>query len=233
MKLKIGPPIDLRQRALTRAGLAMGVALALLLAALWVETGGGPVQPPAEIATKSSAAGNDADYPVFALDAASHETVMHVDDLVTEAVENATVAEIMPAPPEAGLEETTLVPESRPATKMEVPKPAPVDEPHEKPVAKAPPRPLPDGYFVQLGVFDSMDNAKSLSDNVRAIGLSAHIQGRIVVGPFHDKREAEAAKRRLKGIAEGIVLPPRNTGRKKVKLSATKAVSKQSRQSAR
>jgi cell division septation protein DedD len=82
-------------------------------------------------------------------------------------------------------------------------------------VVSAPAKPvsLPDGYFVQLGVFDDTDNAGRVFDNAVALGLPAYVQSRVMVGPFRNKREAEAARDRLKNIAEGVVLPPQNTAK--------------------
>jgi DedD protein len=72
---------------------------------------------------------------------------------------------------------------------------------------------LANGYLVQLGVFGSMDNADGLRADVAARGLPAHVEGRVVVGPFPDKAAAEAARARLKreGLAAGIVVPPRKS----------------------
>ncbi|MDR0634086.1 MAG: SPOR domain-containing protein [Azoarcus sp.] len=221
MSRKIAPPTDPRRSALTRAGLAVSAAVGLLLTALWIEvdSGGGGAPPPAADAVPEAppAAEQSGDYPMFALDAASSENVMSVDTLVSEAVENAVVPEVMPTPPEAG-------PETDPGAGADVPtasQSAP-SQPASSPLAavpvgetpaKTPAPPLPDGYFVQLGVFDSMDNAKSLFDNALASGLPMHIQARVVAGPFRGRGEAEAAKRRLKGIAGGIVLPPRKSAK--------------------
>jgi hypothetical protein len=52
-----------------------------------------------------------------------------------------------------------------------------------------------------------------LFENAGAIGLPVHIQSRVVAGPFHNKREAEAARDRLKNVAEGVVLPPQKTAK--------------------
>jgi DedD protein len=65
-----------------------------------------------------------------------------------------------------------------------------------------------DGYWLQLGVFDGMDNAERLLDNATELGLPAQLQARVMVGPFRSKGEADAAMKRLKGVSKGIVLPP-------------------------
>jgi DedD protein len=93
------------------------------------------------------------------------------------------------------------------------PAPQPASETTLPPVAKPTAIPLANGYLVQLGVFGSMDNADGLRADVAARGLPAHVEGRVVVGPFPDKAAAEAARARLKreGLAAGIVVPPRKS----------------------
>jgi cell division protein FtsN len=76
---------------------------------------------------------------------------------------------------------------------------------------------LPDGYFVQLGVFDDTENLGRVFNNVTELGLPAHIQSQVMVGPFRNKREAEAARSRLKEFAEGTVVPPKASASEKPK----------------
>jgi cell division septation protein DedD len=75
------------------------------------------------------------------------------------------------------------------------------------------PAPLTNGYYVQLGVFDATDNTNRLLENASALGLPAHVQSRVLVGPFRNKREAEAARSRLKELAKGIVVRPQKTAK--------------------
>jgi DedD protein len=121
---------------------------------------------------------------------------------------------------EAPAPDTTRAPESRRIVPTAAEKPAPaLDLPPTRsgtrqPVAgagsakhrKEPP--LKDGYWLQLGVFDAMDNAERLLDNAAELGLPAHLQARVMVGPFRSKGEADAAMKRFKGKSKGVVLPP-------------------------
>lgn len=183
----VAPAADPRREAMTRAGIAVALALALLLALLWYEDGE-PAAPPVRPAPRIPLAHTPAP------DTAAPPQTPAPDILSPEAPAAAQAAsaaapggEAERAPEETGREADIAAP-------------------------AAPQPPLPDGYLVQLGVFGSMDNAESLRKNARALHLPAHLQTRVVVGPFRSKREAEAARDRLKGISEGIVLPPRHSG---------------------
>ncbi len=79
------------------------------------------------------------------------------------------------------------------------------------PAPAASARALAQGYIVQLGVFGDPDNAAILSRELAARGYPAHLQSRVVLGPFPDRQAAKAAAERLRGERklEGIVVPPR------------------------
>jgi len=193
----VDPFSNPRRAALSRAGIAVAAAIILLLIALWFEDRGEPAKKPAARAPEAPTASN------ATLD---RHTALSVDALVDQAVENIALQErdnATPAPTPASDQPAPANPasaiQSRDAT-----------EPPAKPAS--PPReafkPLPGRYFVQLGVFYDMENAEKLRSNAKALGLPAHLQARVVVGPFSDKREAEAARRRLRSIAKGVVVPP-------------------------
>jgi len=106
----------------------------------------------------------------------------------------------------------------KPATPL-APAPAPtVVAKAEVPTAKAAaPAPTPpkteveairNGYMVQLGVFSAPGNAQALVDKVDALGIPAHIESRVVVGPFKNRSEADAARRKLtaSGLGKGLVV---------------------------
>jgi len=75
-------------------------------------------------------------------------------------------------------------------------------------LAKAAPAPVKDGYLVQLGVFSAPGNAQALVDKVDALGIPAHIESRVVVGPFKDRAEADAARKQIaqSGLGKGMVV---------------------------
>jgi len=87
------------------------------------------------------------------------------------------------------------------------PPPPPVVTPHAtKPVPA--PAPMKNAYLVQLGVFSAPGNAQALADKLDALGIPAHIESRVVVGPFKNRAEADAAQKRLKasGLGKGMVV---------------------------
>lgn len=90
---------------------------------------------------------------------------------------------------------------------------APAPPPTAAPAA-APPRtaapllPAP-AFVVQLGMFSSVDNAQSLLERLRAQGVPAYLETRVVVGPFRDRAEAEAAQRKLQATGVSGVIAQR------------------------
>lgn len=67
------------------------------------------------------------------------------------------------------------------------------------------------GFMVQLGVFAAPENADRLRDELAAQGFSAHVQSRVVVGPFADRKSADLARARLhdERKLDGLIVPPR------------------------
>lgn len=53
------------------------------------------------------------------------------------------------------------------------------------------------GYVVQLGVFANPENARELVERLRRQGVRAHLETRVQVGPFLDRREADKARAEL------------------------------------
>ncbi|MDR0702093.1 MAG: SPOR domain-containing protein [Azoarcus sp.] len=219
MSRKIVTPDDLRRTALRRAGFAVLAATALLLGTLWYEDGGRPMLSPSAKTAPPPAANKADTHPAHAIDAAaSDEAIVPVDEIVASTTDASTPKALEAAPGKAGNVPETVAPQPEPPAAGHTVGAA----------AEASPPPSWNGYFLQLGVFDSMDNAKSLLENALASGLPAHLQARVVAGPFRNKREAEAARRRLENIAESIVLPPRKTGK-----APAKAARKPKRQAAK
>jgi DedD protein len=67
------------------------------------------------------------------------------------------------------------------------------------------------GYMLQLGVFGDPSNADSLRDELDGVGFPAHVQSRVVIGPYADRKAAQAAhdKLRQERKLEGMIIPPR------------------------
>jgi len=227
---------DPRWTALKRAGLAVTAALALLVAVLWFGDSSQPPRPPSEsanvapeqsgafvlerdtFASEPDATAQTADKPVEIPAPVVEEAAVTPE--VTEAAPQAVLPPKSPETPAKSSKKTNGSTKSSSngstkssgngSTKLsgngatQSPKPA---------AAPAKSVSLPDGYFVQLGVFDDTDNTGRVFDNAVALGLPAHVQSRVMVGPFRNKREAEAARDRLKNIAEGVVLPPQKTAK--------------------
>jgi cell division septation protein DedD len=59
---------------------------------------------------------------------------------------------------------------------------------------------------VQTGVFSSTENALALQARLKDQGIPAFVETRVVVGPFRNRAEAEAAKKRLRELGlQGLV----------------------------
>lgn len=64
------------------------------------------------------------------------------------------------------------------------------------------------GYLVQLGVFTDPANALELYERAAAAGQPAHIQSRVVLGPFPDRAAAERARKAHQALGAGVVVAP-------------------------
>ncbi len=109
-------------------------------------------------------------------------------------------------------------PPSAPPPSCPTPPPAPACTPLPVSTAKldgvllprAAVAPAGSGYLVQLGVFAAPDNALRIYQQAAAAGQPAHIQSRVVLGPFVDREAAERARKRLQaaGAGPGVLIPP-------------------------
>jgi len=122
------------------------------------------------------------------------------------APEPAPVAAPEPAPVAAPEPPPTIKPVVQPSTKPKPPPPARPSPP--SPVAKATPPPAPkpaqrsNRYAVQVGSFRNHADADRLKASLAFIGVRARIEQtgslhRVRIGPFSNRREAEAMRRRL------------------------------------
>jgi len=77
-------------------------------------------------------------------------------------------------------------------------------------VAAAPAKPEGSslGYQLQLGLFNSTENADKLVKALKEKGIEAHTETRVTVGPYHSRAEAEEAIAMLKGFGYQPLLQP-------------------------
>ena len=204
-----------RKRLLVRAAVATAM-MALLLAGLELFDGDRPSDPapvpltdagPTTSAAPSGDAAREApavpavaDAPAAAgtIVAATPETgapAAAVGDAVPLVA--ASVNEAAPVAPE---------PASPPPEAAEAQPPAPPPTPAAADVPALGP-----GYIVQLGVFAAPANAESLRNELAAQGYPAHVQSRVVLGPFADLKAAKRAEERLRRERKlgGIIVAPR------------------------
>jgi cell division protein FtsN len=102
-------------------------------------------------------------------------------------------------------------PQPKPAPKADL-QPAPSPSAAPKPAAAAAPESAgaaaPAAYVVQVGVFASPINAEVLRDRLVKVGIPAHTETRLNVGPFADKAEAERMLHRLRRLGMQAVMVP-------------------------
>lgn len=67
------------------------------------------------------------------------------------------------------------------------------------------------GYLIQLGVFLDTANAESMRRELERKGYPAHLQARVVLGPYPDRKSAIAAQEKVRRDREldGMIVPPR------------------------
>lgn len=134
-----------------------------------------------------------------AVPAAPQQAVAPASRNVTAAVAPAPSA--APAPAQA----PAAVPPARPAAAAAAQAPAAASAP------SAPaPRAAADGaYYLPLGAFPTAEQAEVLRARLSAEGVPSHLETRVLVGPFADRRDALAAQARLreKGFTPGELLP--------------------------
>lgn len=61
-------------------------------------------------------------------------------------------------------------------------------------------------YMVQVGVFSSPANAQALQKQLQREGFESHLETRVQLGPFRNKRDADKALARAKKLGINAVL---------------------------
>jgi DedD protein len=108
---------------------------------------------------------------------------------------------ITPPPPPKIINNEMLAPAPRATSATPLPQAAPDGPPAEK-TASTPGK----AYLVQVGVFTSPANAQALQKQLQRAGIEAHLETRVQIGPFKDKREADKALVRAKKLGINAVL---------------------------
>ena len=108
---------------------------------------------------------------------------------------------ITPPPPPKIINNEILAPTPRGTSATPLPQAAPDSPPAEK-TASTPGK----AYLVQVGVFTSPANAQALQKQLKRAGIEAHLETRVQIGPFMDKREADQALARAKKLGINAVL---------------------------
>jgi DedD protein len=108
---------------------------------------------------------------------------------------------IIPPPPPKIINNEMLAPAPRATSAKPLPQAAPDGPPGEK-AASTPGK----AYLIQVGVFTSPANAQALQKQLQRAGIEAHLETRVQIGPFTDKREADKALVRAKKLGINAVL---------------------------
>ena len=63
--------------------------------------------------------------------------------------------------------------------------------------------------MVQVGVFANHGNAEELRNKLVAAGIPTQVETRVQIGPFEDRKAAQAAQQKLKalGLDGGMIVP--------------------------
>jgi DedD protein len=199
-------PVNARRGLLLRAALATGLMLMLGIALLRLDAPrqeAPPVVPAAPEQDASAvppavAPGPEAPPPVAP--AGPLPAVAEPSPLPADPPADATAAS--PATPPAPL------PAAASAAVAEAPPPAAPETASPQRAGGPPPGP---GFMVQLGVFTDGDNAESLRRELARNGYPAHLQSRVVLGPFPDRKSALAAQEKVRRERklDGMILAPR------------------------
>lgn len=108
---------------------------------------------------------------------------------------------ITPPPPPQVVNNETLAPSPRATSVTPSVPPATQPAPAEK-TALLPGK----AYMIQVGVFTSPANAQTLQKQLQRAGIEAHLETRVQIGPFKERREADRALARAKKLGINAVL---------------------------
>ena len=126
--------------------------------------------------------------------------------LITTPAQNARATQpeqpVTPPPPPKIVNNETLAPAFRATGVIPFPPQATVKASPAEITALVP----GNAYLVQVGIFNSPANAQALQKQLRRAGFDAHLETRVQLGPFKDKRDADKALARAKKLGIDAVL---------------------------
>lgn len=116
----------------------------------------------------------------------------------SDAATATTGQRASPPPPEVVNNETLPLPPRQAAPALPTPRPG----------ATVPDSPAAADktYIIQVGVFTSPANAKAVQKQLKRAGMQAHLETRVQLGPYRDKREAERALSRTRKMGIDAVM---------------------------
>jgi DedD protein len=211
----------LRQRAMRRLALALTVIAAAIIALAVLDHYGGRGKAPGP--ERKVMETSPAPVP------SRQQPPLHPAEAPVPPNDQAA-ADLPPPPPPPDVDEEPITPAERQAIPAaSTTKRAPAAEPMagatpaasvstasqqqakmgKPPRATAPAEPR-QGFVVQLGLFTSIENAQSLHARLKQQGIPAFLETRVVVGPFRDRAEADAAQRKLRALGVSGVISQRD-----------------------
>ncbi|MBD5803014.1 rare lipoprotein A [Azoarcus sp. Aa7] len=222
---------NLRKASLKRALMAI-LALMALTASLWLVEGSDtaaplappavpvPAEPPGPAAPAAPVAPAVEAAPVVAEQGAPAEAVQarsaETRSAPLPAASDGAMVAPGASPPGWTASVVPAAPSISPAPAQAADAPAaPADTADASSRADAPrlhagPPPGP-GYLIQLGVFLDTANAESMRRELERKGYPAHLQARVVLGPYPDRESALAAQEKIRRERklDGMILAPR------------------------
>ena len=113
-----------------------------------------------------------------------------------------------PASPSRPVEskgDVASVVQSRPDAPETIPSTAPASQRQPQVLSK-----VLSGYALQAGVFSDSQRAEELRAKLVAEGIPATLETRVLVGPFNDRAEADAARVKMQAMGVSSVLLPKS-----------------------
>ncbi len=204
----------LRRRLINRIALA-GVAIVVLLGGLAVIDAMYVAPPMTLPKTATLGAVTELTKPVDGMNLSSVAAATETAESVPAAPEPPT-PEAVPSIKRIAEPEESASP-STPITKQASPipiKPAATKQAATAAASAPIQRPVTQGtapasrFVLQMGVFNSLDNAQELLAKLQKNGVPAQIEARVQVGPFKTRAEADATRSKLKalGLDAGLLM---------------------------